>query len=332
MTPRELIQALPKAELHVHIEGTFEPELMFAIAQRNQIQIPYQSIEEVKQAYNFHNLQSFLDIYYAGANVLIHEQDFYDLAWAYFEKCAEDHVMHTEIFFDPQTHTDRGVEFSTVIQGLKRACKDAEQKWGISSHLIMCFLRHLSEEAAFETLAQALAYKDHIIGVGLDSSEVGHPPSKFERVFAKAREAGFLVVAHAGEEGPAEYVWEALDLLKVNRIDHGVRSEEDPKLMQRLIQDKMPLTVCPLSNLKLKVVQDMKEHNIHRLLKQGVHVTVNSDDPAYFGGYMNDNFYAIQDALNLSHEELKQLAINSFEASFISEQQKQAWSARIHAL
>ena len=329
MNAIELIQALPKAELHVHIEGTFEPELMFAIAQRNQIQIPYQSVEEVKQAYNFHNLQSFLDIYYAGANVLVHEQDFYDLAWAYFEKCAEDRVVHTEMFFDPQTHTERGVEFATVIAGLKRACQDAQQKLGISSQLIMCFLRHLSEEKAFETLEQALPFKDEIIAVGLDSSEVGHPPAKFERVFAKAREAGFLIVAHAGEEGPPEYIWEALDLLKVNRIDHGVRSEEDKQLMARLIAEKMPLTVCPLSNLKLCVVNDMKEHNIRRLLQQGVHVTVNSDDPSYFGGYMNDNFIAIQQALDLSNEELKQLAINSFEASFISDQEKQKWIAEI---
>ena len=329
MNAIELIQALPKAELHVHIEGTFEPELMFAIAQRNQIQIPYQSVEEVKQAYNFHNLQSFLDIYYAGANVLVHEQDFYDLAWAYFEKCAEDKVVHTEMFFDPQTHTERGVEFATVIAGLKRACQDARQKLGISSQLIMCFLRHLSEEKAFETLEQALPFKDEIIAVGLDSSEVGHPPAKFERVFAKAREAGFLIVAHAGEEGPPEYVWEALDLLKVNRIDHGVRSEEDKQLMARLIAEKMPLTVCPLSNLKLCVVNDMKEHNICRLLQQGVHVTVNSDDPSYFGGYMNDNFIAIQQALDLSNEELKQLATNSFEASFISDQEKQKWIAEI---
>ena len=329
MNAIELIQALPKAELHVHIEGTFEPELMFAIAQRNQIQIPYQSVEEVKQAYNFHNLQSFLDIYYAGANVLVHEQDFYDLAWAYFEKCAEDKVVHTEMFFDPQTHTERGVEFATVIAGLKGACQDAQQKLGISSQLIMCFLRHLSEEKAFETLEQALPFKNDIIAIGLDSSEVGHPPAKFERVFAKAREAGFLIVAHAGEEGPPEYVWEALDLLKVNRIDHGVRSEEDKQLMARLIAEKMPLTVCPLSNLKLCMVNDMKEHNIRRLLQQGVHVTVNSDDPSYFGGYMNDNFIAIQQALDLSNEELKQLATNSFEASFISDQEKQKWIAEI---
>lgn len=332
MNRLELIQAMPKAELHVHIEGTFEPELMFAIAQRNEIAIPYQSVEEVRQAYNFHNLQSFLDIYYAGANVLIYEQDFYDLAWAYFEKCAEDNVVHTEMFFDPQTHTDRGITFETVLNGLQRACDDAAEKLGITSHLIMCFLRHLSEAAAFETLEQALPYKDQIIGVGLDSSEVGHPPSKFEHVFAKAREAGFLIVAHAGEEGPAEYVWEALDLLKVNRIDHGVRSEEDPALMQRLIAEKMPLTVCPLSNLKLCVVDDMQQHNIRRLLQQGVHVTVNSDDPSYFGGYMNDNFIAIAEALDLSNDELKQLAINSFEASFISEADKANWISKIKVL
>ncbi|QOW53323.1 MULTISPECIES: adenosine deaminase [Acinetobacter] len=332
MNQLELIRALPKAELHVHIEGTFEPELMFAIAQRNNIAIPYQSVEEVKEAYNFHNLQSFLDIYYAGANVLVHEQDFYDLAWAYFEKCAEDQVVHTEMFFDPQTHTDRGIAFTTVINGLQRACDDAQSKLGISSRLIMCFLRHLSEEAAFVTLEQALPYKEQIIAVGLDSSEVGHPPAKFARVFAKAREYGFLVVAHAGEEGPPEYIWEALDLLKVNRIDHGVRSEEDPALMQRLIQDEMPLTVCPLSNLKLCVVQDMRQHNIRRLLQQGVKVTVNSDDPSYFGGYMNDNFIAITEALDLNADELKQLAINSFEASFLPAAQKQAWIEKIQAL
>ncbi|WP_168382289.1 adenosine deaminase [Acinetobacter indicus] len=332
MNQLELIRALPKAELHVHIEGTFEPELMFAIAQRNNIAIPYQSVEEVKEAYNFHNLQSFLDIYYAGANVLVHEQDFYDLAWAYFEKCAEDQVVHTEMFFDPQTHTDRGIAFTTVINGLQRACDDAQSKLGISSRLIMCFLRHLSEEAAFATLEQALPYKEQIIAVGLDSSEVGHPPAKFARVFAKAREYGFLVVAHAGEEGPPEYIWEALDLLKVNRIDHGVRSEEDPALMQRLIQDEMPLTVCPLSNLKLCVVQDMRQHNIRRLLQQGVKVTVNSDDPSYFGGYMNDNFIAITEALDLTADELKQLAINSFEASFLPAAQKQAWIEKIQVL
>ncbi len=274
MQHRELIQSLPKAELHVHIEGTFEPELMFEIAQRNQVDIPYASVDDLKKAYDFHNLQSFLDIYYAGANVLLHEQDFYDLTYAYFEKCKADNVVHTEIFFDPQTHTDRGVAFETVINGIERACQDAKKNLGISSYLIMCFLRHLSEEAAFETLAQAKPYQDKIIGIGLDSSEVGHPPSKFERVFREAKAQGYLIVAHAGEEGPPEYIWEALDLLKVNRIDHGVRCEEDEQLMARLIAEKMPLTVCPLSNLKLCVVDDMQQHNIKRLLDQGVNVIV----------------------------------------------------------
>ena len=312
MQHRKLIQSLPKAELHVHIEGTFEPELMFEIAQRNHVDITYASVDDLKKAYDFHNLQSFLDIYYAGANVLLHEQDFYDLTYAYFEKCKADNVVHAEIFFDPQTHTDRGVAFETLINGIERACQDAKTKLGISSYLIMCFLRHLSEEAAFETLAQAKPYQDKIIGVGLDSSEVGHPPSKFERVFSEAKAQGYLIVAHAGEEGPPEYIWEALDLLKVNRIDHGVRCEEDEHLMARLIAEKMPLTVCPLSNLKLCVIDDMQQHNIKRLLDQGVNVMVNSDDPAYFGGYMNDNFYAITDALDLSAEDIRQLASNSF--------------------
>lgn len=328
----ELIRTLPKAELHVHIEGTFEPDLMFEIAQRNQIEIPYKTVDEVKQAYNFHNLQSFLDIYYAGAKVLVHEQDFYDLAWAYFKKCKEDNVVHTEMMFDPQTHTARGVAFETVLNGLVKACDDAKQQFGITSHLIMCFLRHLTEQEAFDTLEQALPYKNKIMAIGLDSSEVGHPPSKFERVFAQARQAGFLIVAHAGEEGPAEYIWEALDLLKVNRIDHGVRSEEDQVLMQRLIKERMPLTVCPLSNLKLCVVDNMKQHNIKRLLAEGLCVTVNSDDPSYFGGYMNDNFVVIQAALDLKNEELKQLAINSFEASFISEAEKEYWINQINRI
>ena len=329
MQHRELIQSLPKAELHVHIEGTFEPELMFEIAQRNQVDIPYASVDDLKKAYDFHNLQSFLDIYYAGANVLLHEQDFYDLTYAYFQKCKEDNVVHTEIFFDPQTHTDRGVAFETVINGIERACQDAKKNLGISSYLIMCFLRHLSEEAAFETLAQAKPYQDKIIGVGLDSSEVGHPPSKFERVFSEAKAQGYLIVAHAGEEGPPEYIWEALDLLKVNRIDHGVRSEEDDKLMARLIAEKMPLTVCPLSNLKLCVIDDMQQHNIKRLLDQGVNVMVNSDDPAYFGGYMNDNFYAITDALDLSSQDIRQLVLNSFQASFLPETEKAEWMQKV---
>lgn len=332
MLHQKLIETLPKAELHVHIEGTFEPELMFEIAQRNQIKIPYASVDELKQAYNFHNLQSFLDIYYAGAGVLIHEQDFYDLAWAYFEKCKQDQVVHTEIFFDPQTHTDRGIAFKTMFDGLYRACQDAESQLGISSYLIMCFLRHLSEASAFDTLKQAEAFKDKIMAVGLDSSEVGHPPSKFERVFAEAKKQGYLIVAHAGEEGPPDYVWQALDLLKVNRIDHGVRAEEDEALMARLIKEKMPLTVCPLSNLKLCVVDDMQQHNIQRMLQKGVKVTVNSDDPSYFGGYMNDNYFAITQALDLSEHELKQLTINAFEASFLPNDQKMQWINKINAL
>ena len=330
MQHRELIQSLPKAELHVHIEGRFEPELMFEIAQH--VDIPYASVDDLKKAYDFHNLQSFLDIYYAGANVLLHEQDFYDLTYAYFQKCKADNVVHTEIFFDPQTHTDRGVAFETVINGIERACQDAKKNLGISSYLIMCFLRHLSEEAAFETLAQAKPYQDKIIGVGLDSSEVGHPPSKFECVFSEAKAQGYLIVAHAGEEGPPEYIWEALDLLKVNRIDHGVRSEEDEKLMARLIAEKMPLTVCPLSNLKLCVIDDMQQHNIKRLLDQGVNVMVNSDDPAYFGGYMNDNFYAITDALDLSLQDIRQLASNSFQASFLPESEKTEWMKKVASI
>ncbi|RPD90443.1 adenosine deaminase [Neisseria weixii] len=329
MTHNELIATLPKAELHVHIEGTFEPELMFEIARRNQVDIPYTNVDDIRAAYNFHNLQSFLDIYYAGAAVLLHERDFYDLTRAYLLRCRKDNVTHTEIFFDPQTHTERGVAFETVINGIDRACRDAAQEWGISSRLIMCFLRHLSEESAFETLDRALPFHDKIIGVGLDSSEVGHPPSKFERVFAKAREHGFLAVAHAGEEGPPQYVYEALDLLKVARIDHGVRSEEDDALMQRLIDLQMPLTVCPLSNLKLSVVNHLSAHNLHRMLQRGVLVTVNSDDPAYFGGYVNQNFIELAEALDLSNEDIRMLCKNSFKASFISDAEKEAWYRRI---
>nr|WP_314058815.1 adenosine deaminase [uncultured Neisseria sp.] len=331
MNIKQLIQALPKAELHVHIEGTFEPELMFEISKRNRIAIPYENVEAVRQAYDFHNLQSFLDIYYAGAGVLLHEADFYDLTLAYLERCHEDNVVHTEIFFDPQTHTARGVAFETVINGIVRACREARQQWGISTRLIMCFLRHLSEESAFETLNQALPYKEHIIGVGLDSSELGHPPSKFERVFAQARAEGLLTVAHAGEEGPPEYVYEALDLLHVRRIDHGVRAEEDEALMARLIKEQMPLTVCPLSNLKLKVFPEMAKHNLLRMLQRGVLVTVNSDDPAYFGGYMNRNFEALAEALDLSVEEIKTLCANSFRASFLSEAEKEEWIRKIES-
>ena len=325
----KFVAGLPKIELHVHIEGTLEPELLFALAERNHIELPYPDVDSLRSAYQFTNLQSFLDLYYQGAAVLQTQADFFDLTWAYLLRCQQDNVVHTEIFFDPQTHTDRGVAFKTVINGIERACQDAKTNLGISSFLIMCFLRHLSEEAAFETLAQAKPYQDKIIGVGLDSSEVGHPPSKFERVFSEAKAQGYLIVAHAGEEGPPEYIWEALDLLKVNRIDHGVRSEEDDKLMARLIAEKMPLTVCPLSNLKLCVIDDMQQHNIKRLLEQGVNVMVNSDDPAYFGGYMNDNFYAITDALDLSAEDIRQLASNSFQASFLPESEKTEWMQKV---
>ena len=326
---QQLIADLPKAELHIHIEGSFEPELMFEIAKRNHVSLPYQSIKELKAAYNFSDLQSFLDIYYAGAAVLLYEQDFYDLAMAYFARCHTDHVMHTEIFFDPQTHTARGVSFATLFEGLYRASQDAQRKWGITSAWIMCFLRHLSEQDAFNTLEQAKPYRDKISAVGLDSSEVGHPPSKFARVFAAAKQQGYLLVAHAGEEGPPEYVWEALDVLHVNRIDHGVRAEEDETLLQRLIAEQMPLTVCPLSNVKLRVVDHMAAHNIKRLLAKNVMVTVNSDDPAYFGGYMNANFVAIAAHLDLSAEQIKTLAANSFRASFLDDAQKQYWIEQV---
>lgn len=321
----EFLKKLPKAELHLHIEGSFEPELMFDIAKRNNVAIPYKSVEEVRKAYNFHNLQSFLDIYYAGASVLLKEEDFYDMTYAYLKRCHEDHVVHTEIFFDPQTHTDRGVPFETVFTGIKRALEDGHKSFGISYEIIMCFLRHLSEEEAFKTLEMAIPYKEHIIGVGLDSSEVGHPPSKFKNVFERAEELGFITVAHAGEEGPTEYIWEALDLLKVKRIDHGVRSIEDEKLMERIIEERIPLTVCPLSNLKLCVVDDLKKHNLKKMLNKGVCVTINSDDPAYFGGYMNENFKQTVNALELNQEEIIEIAKNSFEASFLSKEEKEKW-------
>ncbi|MFC3151213.1 adenosine deaminase [Litoribrevibacter euphylliae] len=318
----EWLNQLPKVELHLHLEGSLEPELMFALAQRNNVELPFKSVEEVRAAYEFSNLQDFLDIYYQGANVLIHEQDFYDLTWAYLTKCKEQNVMHVEPFFDPQTHTDRGVAFRTVLNGIIRALKDGQEKLGISSELIMCFLRHLSEEEAFETLEMAEAYLDVIIGVGLDSSEQGHPPEKFSRVFAKARELGLKTVAHAGEEGPAEYVWTAINDLKVSRVDHGVRSIDDAKLMSHLAETRMPLTVCPLSNTKLCVFDDMSEHNILTMLEDGVCVTVNSDDPAYFGGYMTENFVALADALNLTETQAVSLVKNSIEASFANEQRK----------
>lgn len=332
MNHLELIKNLPKAELHLHIEGTFEPELMFEIARRNQINTRFKSVEEIREAYNFHNLQSFLDIYYEGANVLVHERDFYDLTMAYLKRCREDNVVHTEIFFDPQTHTERGVAFATMFRGIHQALQDAKKEWGISSHMIMCFLRHLSEEDAFKTLKESLPFKKDILAVGLDSSEVGHPPSKFQKVFAAAMSEGYLTVAHAGEEGPAAYIWEALDLLKVKRIDHGVRCLEDEKLMKRIIEEKIPLTVCPLSNLKLCVFKTLKEHNLKKLLQRGVKVTINSDDPAYFGGYANQNYIETADALDLSMSELKTLAANSFEASFLDEATKQKWLAKVQAI
>ena len=312
----ELLRRMPKAELHIHIEGSLEPELIFAMAARNAVKIPYASVDELRRAYAFTNLQSFLDIYYAGASVLLKEQDFYDMAWAYLERAAADNVVHTEMFFDPQTHTARGVAMETVINGLHRACTDAA-RIGVSASLILCFLRHLSEEEAFATLEQALPLRDKFIGVGLDSSEVGHPPEKFARVFARCGELGLHRVAHAGEEGPPAYVWTALDLLKVERIDHGVQSTKDAALMQRLAKDRIPLTVCPLSNLKLCVFPELDQHNLRELLDAGLVATVNSDDPAYFGGYMNDNFVQTFQATGLSGAHAYQLARNSFEASFI---------------
>ncbi|MBY7896646.1 adenosine deaminase [Vibrio fluvialis] len=327
---KEFIQQLPKVELHLHIEGSLEPELMFDLAQRNQIAIPFSSPDEVRAAYQFSNLQSFLDIYYQGANVLIHEQDFFDLTWAYLLRCQQDNVMHTEIFFDPQTHTARGIAFETVINGITQALEKGQQELGISSQLIMCFLRHLSEADAMLTLQQALPYKDKIVGVGLDSSEQGHPPEKFQQVFRQAREAGFIAVAHAGEEGPALNIRNAIDLLGVQRVDHGVRCVEDATLVQELQETRMPLTVCPLSNLKLKVFTEMEQHNIVELLRQGLCVTINSDDPAYFGGYMSDNFMAVAKAHPMSHQELAQFTLNAIEASFISDAEKAHMNAKVY--
>jgi len=316
------IDKLPKAELHLHIEGTFEPELMFAIAKRNNIQIPYKTIEDVKAAYQFSCLQDFLDIYYAGASVLITEQDFYDLTIAYFTKCKEDNILHAEIMFDPQTHTKRAVLFETVINGIQRAREEANLKWGISSELIMSYLRHLSEEDAFETLSQSLPYKHLIKEVGLDSSEKGNPPSKFKNVFKASSDEGYILLAHAGEEGPAEYIWEALDDLKIVRIDHGNNCLTDKDLVAEIIKRDLALTVCPLSNLKLQVVKDLKSHPLRVMLEKGIKATINSDDPAYFGGYLNQNYHAIQEALDLSKDELVQLAKNSFQYSLLDEKRK----------
>jgi len=327
----DLLRAMPKAELHIHIEGSLEPELIFALAQRNGLSTPFASVEELRSAYAFTNLQSFLDIYYAGASVLITAQDFYDMARAYFVKAAADNVVHAELFFDPQTHTARGVGIDVVINGLHRACRDAETELGISASLIMCFLRHLSEEEAFETLEQALPHRAKIIGIGLDSGEVGNPPEKFARVFARCRALGFHLVAHAGEEGPPAYVWTALDLLKVERIDHGVQSSKDAALMQRLAKDRIALTVCPLSNLKLCVFPDLASHNLKQLLDAGLAATVNSDDPAYFGGYMNDNFTQTFAATGLQAQHAYMLGHNSFEASFIDVSAKRRYIHQLDA-
>jgi len=321
----DFARRLPKAELHLHIEGTLEPELMFELARRNGIRLPYASVDDVRRAYVFSDLQSFLDIYYAGCQVLLKEQDFYDLTWAYLARAAQQRVRHAEIFFDPQTHTDRGVPFDTVVSGIHRALQEGEAHFGISSGLIMCFLRHLSAEAAMETLRQALPFQKWILAVGLDSSEVDHPPSKFKDVYDRAREAGLLGVAHAGEEGPPSYVWEALDVLKARRIDHGVRCIEDERLVRRLVEEQTPLTVCPLSNVKLRVFPNLQAHNLKQMLDRGLLVTVNSDDPAYFGGYVADNFRDSAAALGLDRDDLLRLARNSFVASFLGEEQRRRY-------
>lgn len=322
-TSKSFIQGMPKAELHIHIEGSLEPEMMLELAERNGVSLRYASAEEARRAYDFGDLQSFLDLYYEGMQVLLYEQDFYQLTRAYLQKVSEQNVRHTEIFFDPQAHTDRGVPFETVISGIHHALLDAEKQLGISSELIMCFLRHLSAEKAMETLRTALPFGDGIVAVGLDSSEVGHPPRDFKAVFDEAREHGFLTVAHAGEEGPPEYIWQALDDLKVSRIDHGVRCVEDPKLVERLREEQVPLTVCPLSNVKLRVFDSIQDHDLKRMLDLGLRVTVNSDDPAYFGGYVDENFNATREGLQLSREDVYQLSKNSFTASFLDAERKQ---------
>lgn len=332
MTLEEFIRRAPKAELHLHIEGTLEPELMFALAERNKIPLRFKSVEEVRRAYQFTSLQSFLDIYYEGAKVLVQERDFSDLAKAYLERAAKQNVRHAEIFFDPQTHTERGIPMAVVVQGLTKALEAGKKSWGISSRLILCFLRHLSAQSAMEALEQALPHKSAIAAVGLDSSEMGHPPEKFKEVFARAGAEGFKAVAHAGEEGPPEYVWQALDTLKVSRIDHGVRCLEDPKLVARLARDRTPLTVCPLSNIKLRVFKNLKEHNLRELLGAGLCATINSDDPAYFGGYVLDNYLAIQEALALTKGEVIRLLKNGFQASFLRDEEKARFADEIDAL
>ncbi len=323
------IQGLPKAELHLHIEGSLEPELMFSLAERNKIKLAYADIDAVKKAYEFHNLQSFLDIYYSGASVLVTEQDFFDLAWAYFQKAHRDGVLHCELFFDPQTHTARGVEFAVFVNGFAAAQQQALAQWGLSSSLIPCFLRHLSQDEAFATLEQARPFVKHFSAVGLDSSELGHPPEKFKEVFAACRALGLRCVAHAGEEGPAQYIWNALQYLEAERIDHGVRAIDDPALMRLLARHQVPLTVCPLSNIKLKVFDSLAQHNIKTMLDAGLCVTINADDPSYFGGYIADNYWACAQELALEKQHLGQIARNSFDASFVSREQRQVWLAKL---
>ena len=324
------INKSPKAELHLHIEGSLEPELMFKLSKRNKIEIPFKSVEEIKAAYDFTNLDSFLKIYYEGSNVLINEEDFFDLTWEYILRCKQDNIVHTEIFFDPQSHLPRGVSFDTVISGIDKALKKAQKDFGITSKIIMCFLRHLDEDQCFDVLKQACNYKDKIIGVGLDSSEKGNPPTKFKKLFDQAMKEGFLTVAHAGEEGPPEYIWDSLNLLKVKRIDHGVQCLKDEKLVDKLSKEQIPLTVCPLSNVKLCVFDKLEDHNLKKMMKKGLRVMVNSDDPAYFGGYLIKNLIETSKALNLQKEDVKELLENSFTSSFLDEESKNNWLSKIN--
>ena len=326
----QFINQSPKTELHLHIEGSLEPELMFKLSKRNKVEIPFKSVEEIRSAYNFTNLDSFLKIYYEGSNVLINEEDFFDLTWEYILRCKQDNIVHTEIFFDPQSHLPRGVSFDVVINGIHKALKKAKDEFNISSKIIMCFLRHLDEESCFDVLNQACNHKDKIIGVGLDSSEKGNPPSKFKRLFEKAIAEGFLTVAHAGEEGPPEYIWDSLNLLKIKRVDHGVQCLNDKKLVEKLVKDQIPLTVCPLSNVKLCVFDKLENHNLKKMLDKGLRVMVNSDDPAYFGGYLNKNLIETSKALNLELLDVKKLIENSFKSSFLNDEDKKKWLKKIN--
>lgn len=327
-----LADRIPKAELHIHLEGSLEPELMFALARRNDVSLPYKDEDALRQAYQFNNLQEFLDLYYSGMSVLVTEQDFYDLTWAYLERCQQDNVIHTEVFFDPQAHLERGISFKTQITGIHRALTDGQNKLGISFRIIMSFLRHLTEESAFETLALAMPYRDLIAGIGLDSSEMGHPPEKFERVFKKCRDLGLRVTAHAGEEGPPDYVWQAINQLKVQRIDHGNRALEDTSLVALITEKELTLTVCPLSNQRLRVVEDLSKHPLLTMMSKGMKVTLNSDDPAYFGGYVNANYHAIIRDLEPSPEQIMQLARNSFTGSWLNEKEKAVALDRVEAV